>query len=99
MRFGDLPVETNALINTIRLRWLAKKIGFEKLTIKNNRMRGHFTGERDSEYFGSDAFGRVLEFMKVYPSASSMKEKNDKLTLVFDGVKTIDIALRLLRMI
>ena len=98
-RFGDLPVETNALINTIRLRWLAKKIGFEKLTIKNNRMRGHFTGERDSEYFGSDAFGRVLEFMKVYPSASSMKEKNDKLTLVFDGVKTIDIALRLLRMI
>lgn len=98
-RFGDLPVETHSLINTIRLRWLAKKIGFEKLTIKNNRMRGHFTGERDSEYFGSDAFGKVLEFIKTYPSASSMKEKNDKLTLVFDGVKSVDIALRLLKMI
>lgn len=98
-RFGDLPVETHSLINTIRLRWLAKKIGFEKLIIKNNRMRGHFTGERDSEYFGSDAFGKVLEFIKTYPSASSMKEKNNKLTLVFDGVKSVDIALRLLRMI
>ena len=98
-RFGDLPIETNSLINTIRLRWVAKKIGFEKLTIKNNRMRGHFTGERDSEYFASDNFGKVLEFIKTYPSASNMIEKNDKLTLVFDGVKSVDIALRLLRMI
>jgi len=98
-RFGDLPVETDALINTIRLRWLAKRIGFEKLTIKNNYMRGHFTGERDSEYFSSDSFGRVLEFVKTYPSASSMKEKNDKLQLVFGGVKSVDLALRLLRMI
>ena len=98
-RFGDLPEETTSLINTIRLRWLAKKIGFEKLTIKNNRMIGHFTGERDSEYFESDAFGKVLDFIKSYPSASKMREKNDKLNLVFDGVKSVDIALRLLRMI
>jgi len=98
-RFGDLPVETEALINTIKLRWLAKSIGFEKLTIKNNRMTGHFTGERDSEYFGSEAFGKVLEFIKSHPAVSQMKEKNDKLVLYFDGVKTVDIALRLLRMI
>lgn len=98
-RFGDLPVETHSLINTIRLRWLAKKIGFEKLIIKNNRMTGHFTGERDSDYFASDNFGRVLEFIKAHPTLSKMKEKNDKLTLVFDGVKNVDIALRLLRMI
>ncbi len=98
-RFGDLPVETHSLINTIRLRWIAKKIGFEKLIIKNNRMTGHFTGQRDSEYFASDNFGRVLEFIKAHPTLSKMKEKNDKLTLVFDGVKNVDIALRLLRMI
>lgn len=98
-RFGDLPVETHSLINTIRLRWIAKKIGFEKLIIKNNRMTGHFTGERDSDYFASDNFGRVLEFIKAHPTLSKMKEKNDKLTLVFDGVKNVDIALRLLRMI
>jgi len=98
-RFGDLPVETHSLINTIRLRWIAKKIGFEKLIIKNNRMTGHFTGERDSDYFASDNFGRVLEFIKTHPTLSKMKEKNDKLTLVFDGVKNVDIALRLLKMI
>ncbi|PLX03067.1 MAG: transcription-repair coupling factor [Marinilabiliales bacterium] len=98
-RFGDLPVETHSLINTIRLRWIAKIIGFEKLIIKNNRMTGHFTGQRDSEYFASDNFGRVLEFIKAHPTLSKMKEKNDKLTLVFDGVKNVDIALRLLRMI
>ncbi len=98
-RFGDLPVETDALINTIRLRWTAKKIGFEKLTIKNNRMTGHFTGERDSEYFSSDAFGKVLDFIKTNPTASKMREKNNKLTLYFEGVKTVSRALYLLRMI
>lgn len=98
-RFGDLPEETDALINTIRLRWLAKKIGFEKLTIKNHRMRGHFTGSSDSEYFASEAFGKVLDFIKNHPTASTMKKKNDKLQLVFDGVKSVDVALRLMMMI
>jgi transcription-repair coupling factor (superfamily II helicase) len=98
-RFGDLPIETNALINTIKLRWLAKNIGFERLTIKNNRMTGHFTGERDSDYFSSDAFGKVLDFIKKNPAASTMREKNNKLTLVFDRIKSVDTALRMLRMI
>ena len=98
-RFGELPVESNDLINSIRLRWLAKQIGFEKLTLKFGRMSGHFTGERDSEYFSSEAFGKVLDFIKTNPKASQMREKNDKLILVFDKMRSVDAAIKMLQSI
>ena len=50
-RFGRLPSQTLSLINTVRLRWLAKKIGFVRLYLKNNRMTGYFVGGHDSPFF------------------------------------------------
>jgi len=35
-RFGPLPQPAKELIATIRLRWLAEKLGFEKLILKNH---------------------------------------------------------------
>jgi len=88
-RFGPLPEETRDLIETVRLRWLAKEIGFEKLTLKFGRMLGTFSGNQESAYFQSEAFGKVLEFIKNNPTESEMKEKNGKLTMRFDGVRSV----------
>ncbi len=98
-RFGELPPETVDLIETMRLRWLARKIGFEKLTLKFGRMTGTFFGSHDSSYFKSEAFGRVLKFIQQNPEASEMKEKKDKLTLKFDGVKNVGQAMGWLKML
>jgi len=95
-RFGPLPEQTKDLIQTVRLRWLAKKIGFEKLTLKFGRLTATFTGKQDSVYFQSKAFGRVLQFIQQNPTASEMKEKNGKLTLRFDNVRTVKKAIGLL---
>ncbi len=95
-RFGPLPEETRDLIETMRLRWLAKKIGFEKLTLKFGRLTGSFTGGHDSPYFQSEAFGKVLHFIKENPTASEMKEKKGKLTMRFDKVRYIGKAIDIL---
>jgi transcription-repair coupling factor (superfamily II helicase) len=95
-RFGPLPDETKDLIETMRLRWMAKKIGFEKLTLKFGRLTGAFTGTNDSPYFQSEAFGKVLKFIKENPTASQMKEKNGKLTMRFDGVRKVQKAIHML---
>jgi transcription-repair coupling factor (superfamily II helicase) len=95
-RFGPLPEETVDLIKTIRMRWLARQIGFEKMTLKFGRMTGTFTGNQESAYFQSEAFGKVLAFIKSNPKASEMKERNDKLTMRFDGVRRVDKAIRIL---
>lgn len=95
-RFGPVPKETEALINTIRLRWIAKEMGFEKLVLKFNKMIAYFTGNQDSDYFQSEAFGKILEAIKRNPNCCEMKEKKEKLTLVFNKINKVDTALILL---
>jgi transcription-repair coupling factor (superfamily II helicase) len=95
-RFGPLPQETIDLIKTVRLRWLAKNVGFEKMTLKFGRMTGTFTGNHDSPYFQSERFGRVLAYIQANPKASEMKERKGKLTMRFEGVRKVDKAIMIL---
>lgn len=92
-RFGPLPSQTQQLIITIRLRWFAKKIGFERLILKSNRMTGYFISKPDSPYFQSDQFGNVLKFVQQNPTHCRMREKKDKLSLSFEDVKSINQAI------
>lgn len=92
-RFGPIPKQTQELINTIRLRWLAKKIGFEKLILKSKRMTGHFVSNQESPYYQSENFEKVLKFVQHNPRSCRMREKNNKLTLSFDEVRNIDQAI------
>ncbi len=95
-RFGPVPEQTKELINTMRLRWLGKKIGFEKIILKGGKLSGIFTGNSESSYFQSDAFGKILDFIKNNPTASTMKEIKGKLTMRFDNVNTVDDAIKTL---
>jgi transcription-repair coupling factor (superfamily II helicase) len=96
-RFGPLPVETIDLIDALRLRRLAQKAGFEKLVLKFGRMTGYFVGSEDSAFFQSATFGKVLQFIKENPTASEMKEKNEKLTLTFQKVKSVKRGIEILQ--
>ena len=95
-RFGPVPKETKALINTIRLRWLAKDLGIEKLILKFNKMIAYFAGDQDADFYQSEVFGKILEAIKRNPHCCEMKEKKEKLSLVFNKVNKIDKALILL---
>jgi transcription-repair coupling factor (superfamily II helicase) len=98
-RFGPLPEETKDLIQSMRLRWMAKKLGFEKLTLKFGRMTGTFTGNHDSLYFQTEAFGKVLQFIKTNPKASTMQQKKEKLTMRFDHVRKVSRGIDILNAI
>jgi len=96
-RFGTVPPQAQALIDTLRLRWLGKEIGFEKIVLKFNRLSGMFTGNQESPYFQSEAFGKVLEFIKNNPNASTMKEVKGKLTMRFENVASVTSAIEILK--
>ena len=98
-RFGPVPDQTESLIHAIRLRWIAKKIGFEKLVLRNGRLTCYFISMEGSPYFQSPQFTAILNFMKDDRAFFTMKEERNKLFLVFKEVHSIEDALaRLKRM-
>ena len=95
-RFGEIPPPTLALIETMRLRWMAREIGFEKLVLKSGKMIGYFITKEDSPFFQSDKFSHVLEFIKENPSAGKMYEKEKSLRISFDQVTKMEKAVGIL---
>jgi transcription-repair coupling factor (superfamily II helicase) len=89
-RFGAIPRQTAELMNTIRLRKLAKDIGFEKVVLKQHTFVGYFVQNPKSDFYQSPFFGLLMQYLSRFPSRARMKERNNKLTLVMDQMKTID---------
>ena len=95
-RFGEIPKTTKDLFNTIRLRWIAKEIGLEKLVLKQKKLIGYFIANQESPYYQSPKFTQVLKYIQANPQVCKMKERNDKLSLIFENVTTITQAIDLL---
>ena len=91
-RFGPVPVQALSLFATIRLRWLARRLGFEKLVLRNHKLVAYFISNPDSPYYQSEQFTSILNYLKDNPSWSSLKEEKDKLVLHFKGINSIDEA-------
>jgi transcription-repair coupling factor (superfamily II helicase) len=95
-RFGPLPQEVLDLTETVKLRWTAEKIGFDKLSIKAGLMKCQFAATSDKEYFNGETFGKILDFVQKNPKSCNLKELKDKLIINVDGIKTISQAFELL---
>ncbi len=91
-RFGPIPTGVNNLIETVRLRWKAIAIGFEKVSIKGGKMRCYVSDKKPDEYFQSNRFGNVLSFIKGSPKRSNMKEVKNKLLISVGEVTSIEAA-------
>jgi transcription-repair coupling factor (superfamily II helicase) len=98
-RFGPLPVEVIELINVVRMRWSAMKLGFEKITLKNNKMLSYFFSKQDSDYYNSPMFKAILLYAQKTPKHSALKEQNNKLWLTIENIKSVDEAIQILEKI
>jgi len=98
-RFGPLPEETEQLVESVKLKWKAKEIGFEKLVLKGKKLIGYFVSNQQSSYYESADFHKVLDFVQRYPNKAQLKQKNEKLSLVFEQITSLDIANNLLKTI
>ena len=99
-RFGALPKEAVALLNSIRIKWKATSIGIEKLVLKQGKMIGYFVGDQQSDFYQSNRFMKMVQFVQNNSNLCKMKEKETKnglrLLLTFENVKSINKALELM---
>lgn len=95
-RFGELPEPSKELFEVVRLRWLAMKLGFEKLILKNNQMIAHFISNQSSPYYQTKIFSNLLTTIQKNPNKYDLKEKNNKLSLSVSSVTNIQEAKQIL---
>ena len=96
-RFGPIPKQVNDLLNTVRLRWIAKDLGFEKILLRHHNMTAYFVSNQESKYFESATFQKIMQYIMNHPKRTALKEANDKLQLTVKEVSTVTQALELLR--
>ena len=91
-RFGPLPQQVMDLIEFIKLREIGKKLGFEKLILKNNAVGAYFPDEKKQYYYQSEIFTKVLRYVQLNPNRCKMKQKTNSLMLSITFVTSIQQA-------
>ena len=90
-RFGPVPDEVRELCFVVRLRWLAKSKGFEKIVLKNEKMLAYFVANQMSPYYKTRKFSEIINYIQQKPGNRYMiKEQHDKLYLTVNMVRTIE---------
>ena len=95
-RFGAIPKAVEDLFTTVRCRWAAVALGFEKMSLKENTMRCYFINKNDSPYFESDLFKNILDYLQTGTNKAHLKQVAKNFLLVADNVKGMEEMLRFL---
>ncbi|WP_114748791.1 transcription-repair coupling factor [Pleomorphovibrio marinus] len=96
-RFGPIPASVKELFNTVRLRWIAEVLGFEKLTLKNSQMKCYFVPSENERYYKSAVFGKIMQFIQQRSRQCKIKEHKKRLILTIAGVSSIEEAMKWLK--
>lgn len=95
-RFGPVPPVGEELMRVVTLRRLGKRLGCEKIMLKQGNMTLFFVSNAESAYYKSAAFDRVLTFIARYPRRCNLREKNGRRSMVVTNVKTVSEAVETL---
>ncbi|RZK14345.1 MAG: DEAD/DEAH box helicase, partial [Pedobacter sp.] len=98
-RFGPVPPQVKTMLSVVRLQWLGKKLGFEKISFKKNSLRGYFLSDKQSAYFDSNTFTKILTFAQNHPRMCNLKEVKNTLRIAFDHVSSVEEAIQTLELI
>ncbi|NCP53539.1 MAG: transcription-repair coupling factor, partial [Flavobacteriales bacterium] len=88
-RFGNIPSQVADLLDSVRIKWLAKKVGLEKIILKEKRLIGYFVADQQSNFYQTDMFTKVLKHVQINSKNCVMKEKetNNGLRLLITFIK------------
>ena len=98
-RFGKIPDMAAELIRIVPLRRTARRLGIEKLVIRQTRMHLFMVGEENVAYYQSPAFGRLLNYLQQNPKRCNLSQKNGRRSIIISNITSVSTALTVLRTI
>ena len=95
-RFGPLPDEVQNLITSVKIKWIAKKIGVERIILKRKTLIAYFISDQQSDFYESSIFQQIIIYAQNNASQCQLKEKQTnkglKLLLRSDQINSIQKA-------
>ncbi|MCB9282024.1 MAG: transcription-repair coupling factor [Lewinellaceae bacterium] len=100
-RFGRIPRQVNELFEGLRLRWVCKQLGFERVLLKGGKLRCYFVLNPQSKYYESPVFKKIFQYVGQHGKnrGLSLKQSAQHLIMVKDDVRDIREASALLKKI
>jgi transcription-repair coupling factor (superfamily II helicase) len=97
-KFGPYPRQVEELFHGIRLRWACKKMGIERLSLKNGKMRSYFVGNPQSSFYESAVFKKLLSYISTrgHEKGLSLKQSNKYLIMVKEKVYNLKACLSII---
>ncbi len=97
-KFGPIPFQVEELFNGIRLRWLCKLIGVERLSLKNRKLRCYFINNPQSSFYETAIFNNLMSYISTKGNevGLSLKQSNKFLILIKDQVNNLKASRKVL---
>lgn len=96
-RFGPVPRQGEELMLVVPLRRVGRRLGCEKIILRQGRMQMQFVSNTQSAFYQSAAFGRVINYIGYHPRRCNLKEKNGKRSMVVSQVASVKEAIEILK--
>lgn len=96
-RFGPVPRQGEELMLVVPLRRVGRRLGCEKIILRQGRMQMQFVSNTQSAFYQSAAFERVINYIGYHPRRCNLKEKNGKRSMVVSQVASVKEAVEILK--
>lgn len=96
-RFGPVPRQGEELMLVVPLRRVGRRLGCERIILRQGRMQMQFVSNTQSAFYQSAAFGRVINYIGYHPRRCNLKEKNGKRSMVVSQVASVKEAVEILK--
>ena len=98
-RFGPLPPEGEELLMVVLLRRLGRRLGCEKLILKQHLMQMQFVSNEQSVFYQSRFFDAILNYVGRHPQLCDFKKVGSNNRLVIKSIPNVSEAVKLLKKI
>ena len=98
-RFGKIPPVTAELLRIPRLRRLARRLGIEKVALKQDVMYLYFVDESNKAYYQSPMFGKLLQYLQLNTSRCRLRNRNGRNSISVDHVSSVEEAQHVLQQV
>ena len=96
-RFGSLPVEGEELLQVVAIRRIGKRLGCEKITLRQGQMKLQFVSNLESPYYQGATFQKFIDYAMENLRRCQLREVGNRRSMNIGDISSAADAVRVLR--